>query len=162
MQVFIQENSSFSNLQLLFIKFITSSAAFSTFFKINTEKQCLILIFQNPKAVAFFTFSRRQKCLVLWKYAANVQESTYAEIALWHGCFLVHLHHIFRTPFLITPLDAASVSSFHFLTESFSVYWEKKIVADFFYLGFISQTLMIHRTAVERRRSSLFLSTTFT
>ena len=86
----------------------------------------------------------------------------FIEIALWHGCFPVNLRHIFRTPFLITPLDPASVSSFHFLTEPFSVYWEKKIVTDFFYLGFISQTLMIQRTAVEKRRTSLFLSTTFT
>ena len=45
---------------------------------------------------------------VLWKYAANLQETTHAEvwfqsnfieIALRHGCSPVNLLHIFRTPF---------------------------------------------------------------
>ena len=29
----------------------------------------------------------------------------FIEIALWHGCSPVNLLHIFRTPFLRTPLD---------------------------------------------------------
>ena len=46
-----------------------------------------------------------QRCYldkVLWKYTANLQETTHAkvsEIKYLHGCSTVNLVHIFRTPF---------------------------------------------------------------
>ena len=49
---------------------------------------------------------------VFWKYTANLQENTYAEvqstfieITLRHGCSPIGLLYIFRTPFPRTPLD---------------------------------------------------------
>ena len=34
---------------------------------------------------------------MLWKYAANLQQSNFIEITVWHGCFPVTLLHIFIT-----------------------------------------------------------------
>ena len=36
---------------------------------------------------------------VFWKYAANLQKNSHAEVWLRHGCPLVNLLHIFRIPF---------------------------------------------------------------
>ena len=45
---------------------------------------------------------------MFWKYVANLQENTHAEIrfqySLRHGCSPAKLLHIFRTPLLRTPL----------------------------------------------------------
>ena len=53
-------------------------------------------------------FNKAAKKKVFWKYAANIQENTHAEvlqsnfieITLRHGCSLANLLHILRTPFL--------------------------------------------------------------
>ena len=43
------------------------------------------------------------------RYDLNKVASNFIEITLQHGCSPVNLLHIFRTPFLATPLMAASV-----------------------------------------------------
>ena len=64
------------------------------------------------KAITEAAIQRCSHKTVFWKYAANLQDNTHAEvrfqikllcnfieIALRHGCSLVNLLHIFRTPF---------------------------------------------------------------
>ena len=44
-------------------------------------------------------------------------QSSFIEITLWHGCSPVNLLHIFRTPFIRTPMDGC-----FFLSTSYGYY----------------------------------------
>ena len=75
----------------------------------NKNKKACVWRFSGKSYEVWISEAVLHRCSykkVLWKYSANLQESTHAEVRLRHGCSLVNLLRVLGTPFSVNTYKA--------------------------------------------------------